>query len=101
MEIKINVDNIDYESLAELMMPMLLDHMSKDDEDLMSRLMLLSQGFTSSTVKLILSRMSQERKDELLIRMINKNKPRIMKFISDMAESQGIRMDVVDVEANK
>jgi hypothetical protein len=101
MEIKINIDDIDYDSLAELMMPMLLDHMSSDNEDLMSRLMLLSQGFTASTVRAILSKMSQEKKDELLIRMINRNKPRIMQFITDMASSQGIRMTVNDVEAKK
>ena len=101
MEIKINIDNIDYDSLAELMMPMLLEHMSSDNDDLMSRLMLLSQGFTASTVKTILSKMSQEKKDELLVKMINKNKPRIMRFITDMALSQGIRMSVNDVEAAK
>lgn len=101
MEIKLNIDNIDYDSLAELMMPMLLDHMSTDNDDLMSRLMLLSQGFTASTVRLILSKMSQEKKDELLIRIINKNKPRILSFITEMALSQGIRMDVIDVEARK
>ena len=101
MELKLNIDNIDYNSLAELMMPMLIDHMSNDSDDLMSRLMLLSQGFTAATVRAILGKMSQEKKDELLIRIINKNKPRIKQFITDMALSQGIRMDVNDVSAEK
>ena len=46
-------------------------------------------------------KMSQEKKDELLIRIINRNKPRIKQFITDMALSQGIRMDVKDVSAEK
>lgn len=98
MEIKIKVEDIDYEALAELMMPMLIEHMRNDKDDVVSRLMLLSQGFTESTVKKILSKMPQHKKDELIIKLINKNKPKITQFLMKTAAEQGIRLSVTDVE---
>lgn len=100
MEIKIKIDNVDYDALADLMMPMLIDHLSNDKDDVVTRLMLLSQGFTESAVKKLLARMSQEKKDELLVKLINKNKPKIMGMLMDMAASKGIRVSVNDVEAS-
>lgn len=99
MEIRINIDNIDYDALADRMMPMLIEQMANDKDDVVTRLMLLSQGFTESTVKMILSRMSQQKKDELLAKLINKNKSKIMGLFTDMAAGQGIRLTVTDVEA--
>ena len=99
MEIKINIDDIDYEALADRMMPLLISQLSNDREDVATRLMLLSQGFTESAVKMILSKMPKEKKDQLLVRLINKNKPQIMELIGEMALSQGIRLNVNDVEA--
>lgn len=101
MEIKINVDNIDYDALADLMMPMLMDYFSNDKDDVMTRLLLLSQGFTEATVHKILSKMSQQKKDVLMAKLINNNKPRIMEMITKMAVSQGIRLSVTDVEARQ
>ena len=98
MEIKINIEDIDYEALADLMMPMLIEHMSNDRDDVVSRLMLLSQGFTEATVKKILARMSQQKKDELLIKLISKNKPKIKEFLMKAAAEQGISLSVTDVE---
>ena len=100
MEIRIKIDDIDYDALADLMMPMLLEQLSNDKDDVVTRLMLLSQGFTESTVKKILSKMPQQKKDEMLVRLINKNKPKIMGLFMDMAASKGIRLSVTDVEAN-
>lgn len=100
MEIKIEIDDVDYDSLVELMMPMLMDHFSGDTDDLRTRLLLLSKGFTESTVRTILSLMSKEKKDELFIKMINKNKPRIMDMLTEMAMSKGVRMKISDVRAD-
>lgn len=99
MEIRISVDNIDYDALAEIMMPMLLEHFSNDKDDVMTRLLLLSQGFTEATVRKILSKMPQQKKDELMIKLINNNKPKIIKGLTGMAAGQGIHLSVTDVDA--
>ena len=100
MEIKINIDDIDYESAAEMMMPMLIDHFSKDRDNVMAQLLILSQGLTEKAVKAVLSRMTQKQKDELLVKLTNNYKPQIKKLLTDMALSQGIRLTITDVDAS-
>ena len=99
MEITLKIDNIDYDSATEMMMPMLMDHFANDKDNVMARLLMLSQGVTESAVKAILSRMTQEQKDQLLVRLTNSYKPQIKKLLTQMAASQGIRLTIKDVEA--
>ena len=63
IELTIKVDSVNYSDLAELLLPMLSDRLPKDG--LVGRLM-NSPERTEKLVKEILSRMSQDQKDELI-----------------------------------
>ena len=96
IELTIRVDSINYTDLAELLLPMLSDRLPKDG--LMGRL-LNSPERAESLVKEILGRMSQEQKDELLVKYINQNSYKAMDKLEDAAARNGVSMKLGKISA--
>ena len=98
IELTIKVDSVNYSDLAELLLPMLSDRLPKDG--LVGRLM-NSPERTEKLVKEILSRMSQDQKDELLVKYINQNSTKAMGKLEDMAARNGVSMKLGKISAKK
>ena len=98
IELTIRVDSINYTDLAELLLPMLSDRLPKDG--LMGRL-LNSPERAESLLKEILGRMSQEQKDELLVKYINQNSFKAMDKLENMAARNGVSMKLGKISAKK
>jgi len=98
IELTIKVDHIDYNDLAELLLPMLSDRLPKDG--LMGRL-LNSPERAEKLVKEILGRMSQEQKDELLVKYINQNSVKAMTELEKAASRSGVSLKLRDIGAKK
>ncbi len=100
IELKLQVSDVDYDTLAELLLPAVMEQMGRaSDSPLWSRLLLSSQGFTAGAAKAVLARMSKEKKEEMLAGYINKNGSRIAELFMQMAASKGVGMTVSGVEA--
>ena len=102
IELKIALDDIDYNTLAELMMDSLKRHYDPSDDSIpiWGKLLLSSQGVTKSTVTAILSKLPQDKKDELAVRFINQNKYKIKEKLEQMAYNSGVNVKISGVEAN-
>ena len=98
IELTIRVDSINYTDLAELLLPMLSDRLPKDG--LMGRL-LNSPERSEKLVKEILGRMSQEQKDELLVKYINQNSVKAMTELEKAASRSGVSLKLRDIGAKK
>ena len=98
IELTIRVDSINYTDLAELLLPMLSDRLPKDG--LMGRL-LNSPERAEKLVKEILGRMSQEQKDELLVKYINQNSVKAMTELEKAASRSGVSLKLRDIGAKK
>ena len=96
IELTIRVDHIDYNDLAELLLPMLSDQMPKDG--LMGRL-LRNPEKAQGLVMELLNRMPQSQKDELLVKYINQNSGKAIAKLEDMAAKNGVSMKLRDVRA--
>jgi len=92
------VDSVNYADLAELLLPMLSDRLPKDG--LMGRL-LNSPERAEKLVKEILGRMSQEQKDELLVKYINQNSVKAMTELEKAASRSGVSLKLRDIGAKK
>jgi hypothetical protein len=100
LELKLKVSELDYDSLTELLLPAIFEQMGQgSDSPLWSRLLFSSQGLTESAAKAVLKKMSKEKKDELLIKYINKNSSKIAELFMKMALGQGINMTIDEVKA--
>ena len=95
-ELTIRVDHIDYNDLAELLLPMLSDQLPKDG--LMGRL-LRNPEKAQGLVMELLNRMPQSQKDELLVKYINQNSGKAIAKLEDMAAKTGVSMKLRDVRA--
>lgn len=98
IEVTIKVDSVNYADLAELLLPMLSDRLPKDG--LMGRL-LNSPERAEKLVKEILGRMTQEQKDELLVKYINQNSVKAMTELEKAAARNGVSLKLRDISAKK
>ena len=96
IELTIKVEHIDYNDLAELLLPLLMDQLPKDG--LAGRL-LRSPEKAQGLVKELLSRMPQSQKDELLAKYINQNSGKAMDKLEEMAAKNGVSLKLRDVSA--
>ena len=96
IELTIKVDAINYNDLAELLLPMLSDQLPKDG--LMGKL-LHSPERAEGLVKELLERMSQAQKDELLVKYINRNSNKAMDKLEEMAAKNGVSIKLSSVSA--
>lgn len=96
IELTIKVEHIDYNDLAELLLPLLTDQLPKDG--LAGRL-LRSPEKAQGLVKELLNRMPQSQKDELLAKYINQNSGKAMEKLEEMAAKNGVSMKLRDVSA--
>ncbi len=96
IELTIKVDHIDYNDLAELLLPMLSDQLPKDG--LMGRL-LRDPKRAQGLINELLNKMPQHQKDELLVKYINQNSGKAMAKLENMAAQNGVSMRLRDVSA--
>lgn len=99
IELNLLIDDIDYEALAERFMPLILEKADPSDMEPWARLLLLSSGINAGTISKILSRLPKEKKDELAVHYINKNRDKIIELLTDMAGAKGLKADIKDVSA--
>lgn len=96
IELTIKIDHIDYNDLAELLLPMLMDQLPTDG--LAGRL-LRSPDKAQSLVRELLSRMPQSQKDELLVKYLNQNSGKVMGKLEQLTAKNGVSVKLNDVHA--
>ena len=90
IELKILVDDIDYNSLTELLVPLLAEKLEKEGKGgILGGVLSGNRGMAVSMARTLLNTMPQAKKDELL------QKGRAL------AAKNGIRLQLCDVAAKK
>ena len=100
IEVKILVDSVDYDSIAEMLVPMLTEKIEKKG-GIMGKLAGSQKDFVTNTARKMLSKMSQEKKDELVIDMVNKKHDLLIGKASALAASKGVGMKIRSISAKK
>ena len=91
MTLLVNVDEIDYASLAALLIPMVAN---SSGGALLDRMGLLTPEKTAS----ILNMLPQEKKDAMLAAYINKNSGKAAELIMKLAGDKGYKLRVSEVK---
>lgn len=92
MELKITISDVDYDSLARILLPMLRERL---DGTVLGRL-----GVNEATAAGILRRLPQEKKDALLAAYVNRNKAKVIATLQDAARLKGVGVTIDDVRMN-
>ena len=99
IEIKMKVDEVDYERALETLLPLLAEHFSsKTDNALISGILSKTKGLPVAAVKAMLKTFPQETKDERAVFCLNYYGENISHMLTDTLEKQGISLKVQSVE---
>ena len=100
IELRMTISDINYERAAELILSALPARTDSGDElPLTARILANSPDLGTRAAKAILAGMSEDTKNELLVKYINKNREKIAALLSDMALGKGIELKVSSVSA--
>lgn len=99
IEVKILVDIIDYDSIVDLLMPVVGEKLQAKGG--------LAGKIGSKTEKLaqkahkLLSKMSQEKKDQTIVNLAAKKRAVIIEKVSTLAEKKGVHVQIYDISVQK
>ena len=98
IELKILLDEVDYRSLSEVLIPALAESMAKDG-GVLGGMLSQNKELAASMARTVLDKMPQEKKDELLVQLLNRNK--LLEKGRTLAAENGVRLQLCDVSARK
>lgn len=102
IELKILVDELDYDSIAEFLIPALAESMAKDQKGgVLGGVLAGKPEMLTGMARTLLHTMSQDKRDELLVQLVNKNRDKLLNKGEKVAAKKGIRVKLCDVTARK
>lgn len=93
MKISFEVNEINYSSLAELLIPVVHDKLTEKDGVGMAILSKIT-GMPPSIASNIIDMLPQKTKDEIAVMLIDKNKENIIKLIIEYANKKGLSFKI-------
>ena len=97
MKIEIEVDDIDYDYLVDQFLPIMTDKLRESRNPVA---LLISNGMPSSLAKTVLKGLSQDKKDEIVVEMINSNSKVIKEKVAEFASQNKVKLKVKSVYAS-
>lgn len=98
MEIRIKVDNINYDSIVKVLLPLLNKNNSENENKMKNKILsMFGAPFASKMLSLI----PQESKDNIVMHFINDQRDFIINMISEKMSEYGIEAEIKDIEISK
>ena len=101
IQLNITIEDIDYGSVAEFLTPVFEDQYRNGDLPGWARLLLVAGGSTAETVKKIVERIPDDKKEDMIVRVVNYQTDRTARKLEEIAADRGIRIRIGDVGARK
>ena len=102
IELKILIDEIDYDSVADFLVPLLVEKLKKEDRTgLFGSVLSGISAMASNMARGLLEKLPQEKKDELVVQLLTKNRDKLLETGRTAAAKNGIRLQICDVSAKK
>jgi len=100
IELRIRLDNIDYDSLARQALPLVLEKLGDTHGDSKALKALRDLGnLPSGVVQMMLKALPQSTKDAIALAFLQSHKEELAGQICRLAERKGIHFDVAEIEA--
>lgn len=102
LELRVLVDNIDYSSLAEYLIPALAEKLRRDESGgILGSVLAGNPDLASSMARKLLDTMSQEQKDQLVVQLLGKNRSKLLDKGNVLLHQRGIGAQLCDVSVRK
>ena len=100
LEVKILISDLDYEGVVELAAPLVAEKLSQKG-GLMGRLAGSVDGLKKLIFNKYLAGKTQEERDQLAAELVTKNQKLLMEKAAELAEKNGIRVQVREISLRK
>ena len=91
LELRILVDDIDYDSIAEYLIPAVAEKLRREEKGgILGGVLAGNPDVAASVARTVLGTMSQEQKDQLLVQLVTKNREKLLDKGNQAARSRGI-----------
>ena len=102
IELKLLIDDLDYDSIAEFLIPALAESMAKDQKGgILGGVLAQNPEVMTSMARTLLGTLSQEKRDELLVQLLNKNREKLLQKGAKATAEKGIQVKLCDLTARK
>lgn len=101
IEIKMNISDIDYDSMAELIAPMLREKADKGELPAWIKLLMIGGGNGTDAVKKVMHRIPEDKKEQFIASLIDGNSENAGKLLGELAAMKGVHLKVSGVTASK
>ena len=79
LELRILVDDIDYDSIAEYLIPAVAEKLRREEKGgILGNVLAGNPAVAASVARTVLGTMSQEQKDQLLVQLVTKNREKLL-----------------------
>ncbi len=100
LEVKILISDLDYDGVVELAAPLVAEKLSQKG-GLMGRLAGSIDGLKKLIYNKYLAGKTQEERDQLAAELVTKNQKLLMEKATELAEKNGIRIQVREISLRK
>ena len=102
LELRILVDDIDYDSIAEYLIPAVAEKLRREEKGgILGNVLAGNPDMEASVARTVLGTMSQEQKDQLLVQLVTKNREKLLDKGNQAVRSRGIGVQLCDVAVRK
>ena len=102
IELKILVDNIDYDSVADLLVPLIAEKMREGDKGgILGGILANNPSTATSMAHTLLKTMSQDKRDDLLLQLGTKYRDKLLQKGRELLDKNGVQMELCDIAVKK
>lgn len=102
IDVKISVNNVDYEAALDTLLPVLLEHLSKKSENaFLVSVLSKTKGVSSIAAKAALKALPQDTRDELAVACLNHYKEDIQRLLTEASKQKGIALQIEGIDSRR
>jgi len=102
IELKILVDNIDYDSIADMLVPLIAEKMREGEKGgILGGILAKNPSTATSMAHTLLKTMSQDKRDELLLQLGTKYRDKLLQKGRELLDKNGVQMELCDIAIKK
>ena len=102
IELKILVDNIDYDSIADMLVPLIAEKMREGEKGgILAGILAKNPSTATSMAHTLLKTMSQDKRDDLLLQLGTKYRDKLLQKGRELLDKNGVQMELCDIAVKK
>lgn len=102
LELKLQIKDLDYNALAELILPKVIEQkVQKEEGSFFSKILRKTKGMTTSAAKAALGVLPQDVKDDLTASFLMHYRDDIIKALYKLAQDNKVKVEIGELEVKK